>query len=319
MNSSLRILGVWSAAAFFLLWLVGFVFFAQWIPPIPPSASADQIAELFRARSVPIRIGMVLMTIGTVFYLPWSMVLSDLIKEIEGTSFFLAGTPLAAGVVSAMTFFLPAFPLDHGCLPPATKSGNHSSARRPRLVVLHHSDRTLHPPIRDPGDRHLPRQTTSPRLSPLGGVSSTVGESLLSGHRRDVSEDWPLRLERVAGVVDPVRHVHRLVRVDDHAHVASSPTGQPTSRNWLRSYAVGAYNVRQTTVVIPVQPVINISAGARQLVQSTFDHPGQPRRDDPHVNLSGDKARFLLTAEPNAQVLGPARHHAVNCARTRGS
>lgn len=109
MNSSLRILGVWSAAAFFLLWLVGFVFFAQWIPPIPPSASADQIAELFRARSVPIRIGMVLMTIGTVFYLPWSMVLSDLIKEIEGTSFFLAGTQLAAGVVSAMTFFLPAF------------------------------------------------------------------------------------------------------------------------------------------------------------------------------------------------------------------
>ncbi|MBB3606142.1 hypothetical protein FHT40_005831 [Mycolicibacterium sp. BK556] len=109
MNPSLRILGVWSAAAFFLLWLVGFVFFAQWIPPIPPSNSAGEIADLFTARSVPIRIGMVLMTIGTVFYLPWTVVLSDLIKEIEGKSFFLAGTQLTAGVVSAMTFFLPAF------------------------------------------------------------------------------------------------------------------------------------------------------------------------------------------------------------------
>lgn len=109
MNPKLRILGVWSAAAFFLLWLIGFVFFAQWIPPIPPSATATEVADLFQARSVPIRVGMVLMSFGAVFYLPWTMVLSQLIKEIEGRSYFLAGTQLAAGVVSAMTFFLPAF------------------------------------------------------------------------------------------------------------------------------------------------------------------------------------------------------------------
>jgi hypothetical protein len=52
---------------------------------------------------------MVLMSVGTVFYLPWTMVLAGLIKEIEGRSFFLSGTQLAAGVMSAMTFFLPAF------------------------------------------------------------------------------------------------------------------------------------------------------------------------------------------------------------------
>jgi hypothetical protein len=109
MNPKLRILGVWSAAAFFLLWLIGFVFFAQWIPPMPPSATATEVADLFQARSVPIRVGMVLMSFGAVFYLPWTMVLSQLIKEIEGRSYFLAGTQLAAGVVSTMTFFLPAF------------------------------------------------------------------------------------------------------------------------------------------------------------------------------------------------------------------
>lgn len=109
MNPKMRILGVWSAAAFFLLWLVGFVFFAQWIPPIPPSANANEVAELFAARSVPIRVGMVLMSFGAVFYLPWSMVLADLIKEREGRSSFLSGTMLAAGVLCCVTFFLPAF------------------------------------------------------------------------------------------------------------------------------------------------------------------------------------------------------------------
>lgn len=109
MNPRLRILGVWSAAAFFVLWLVGFAFFAQWIPPIPPSAPASEVAALFEANSIPIRVGMVLMSFGAVFYLPWTMVLADLIKEIEGESYFLAGTQLAAGVISTMTFFLPAF------------------------------------------------------------------------------------------------------------------------------------------------------------------------------------------------------------------
>ena len=109
MNPKLRILGVWSAAAFFLLWLISFVFFAQSIPPIPPSANANEVADLFQARSVPIRVGMVLMSFGTVFYLPWSMVLADLVKEIEGKSNFLSGTMLAAGVLCCVTFFLPAF------------------------------------------------------------------------------------------------------------------------------------------------------------------------------------------------------------------
>jgi hypothetical protein len=109
MNPKRALYGVWSAAAFFLLWLVGFVFFARWIPPVAPATGADDIALLFQHRSVPIRVGMVLMSVGTVFYLPWTMVLAGLIKEIEGRSFFLSGTQLAAGILSAMTFFLPAF------------------------------------------------------------------------------------------------------------------------------------------------------------------------------------------------------------------
>jgi hypothetical protein len=103
----MRLVGVWSAVAFFLLWLVGFVFFAQWIPPLAPWDGADQIADLFRARTVPILAGMMLMIVGSAFYLPWTAVLADLIKEIEDRSSFLSATQLGSGVMAAMTFFLP--------------------------------------------------------------------------------------------------------------------------------------------------------------------------------------------------------------------
>jgi hypothetical protein len=103
-----RIWGVWSAAAFFALWFVGFVLFAQWLPPIAPSETAEQVTALFAQRSTPILVGMVFMIVGSVFYLPWTAVLADLIKDIQGRSAFLYGTQLGAGVMSAMTFFLPA-------------------------------------------------------------------------------------------------------------------------------------------------------------------------------------------------------------------
>lgn len=109
MNPSIRMLGVWSGIAFFAFWLVGYGVLAQWIPPLPPSASAEQVASLYRERHVPILIGMALMIVGSAFYLPWTMLLSDLVKEIEGQSFFLSGTQLAAGVASMMTFFIPSY------------------------------------------------------------------------------------------------------------------------------------------------------------------------------------------------------------------
>lgn len=109
MNVNSRLIGVWSAAAFFLVWAVGYLGFAQWVPPLSPSLSAQQVAQLFHDRSVPIRVGMVLMSLGAVLYLPWTVTLSALIKEIEGKSFFWAATQLAAGIVSMLTFMLPAF------------------------------------------------------------------------------------------------------------------------------------------------------------------------------------------------------------------
>ncbi len=109
MRPNSRLIGVWSAAAFFVIWAVGYLGFAHWVPPLAPSLTAPQVARLFHESSVPIRVGMVLMSLGAVLYLPWTVTLSTLIKEIEGKSFFWAATQLAAGIVSMLTFMLPAF------------------------------------------------------------------------------------------------------------------------------------------------------------------------------------------------------------------
>ena len=101
-------MGVWSAVAFFALWVVGFMIFARWVPPIPPSDNAGQIAAMFGSRTGLILAGMVFMGFGAALYLPWTAVLADLIREIEDRSHFLSLTQVAAGVMSAMTFLLPA-------------------------------------------------------------------------------------------------------------------------------------------------------------------------------------------------------------------
>lgn len=102
-------LGVWSAVAFFVLWLIGFLVFAQWIPPIAPSATAEEIGHIFSGRTVPILVGMALMGAGSVLYLPWTVLIADLIKEVEGPSFILSGTQLGAGVIATLTFMLPSY------------------------------------------------------------------------------------------------------------------------------------------------------------------------------------------------------------------
>ena len=109
MNKKIRMLGVWSAVVFVICFGAGLGLFAHWIPPTPPSLGAQEVADMFRSNTIPIRIGMVLMVIGTTFYLPWTMILSDLIKEIEGKSYFLSGTQLTGGILAMLILFIPSY------------------------------------------------------------------------------------------------------------------------------------------------------------------------------------------------------------------
>jgi len=109
MNRRLAMLGVWSTAGFFLVWLVGYAGFAQWIPPLSPDLTAEQTAAAYSEHSVSIRVGMILMSLGSVLYLPWTVLIAQIIRQVEGGGRMLSWTQLAAGIVAALTFMLPSY------------------------------------------------------------------------------------------------------------------------------------------------------------------------------------------------------------------
>lgn len=103
-----KVLGVWSGVAFFVLWGGGLLM-TGWIPPLDPSADAETVAGIVQGKNVQLLIGVALMTVMSSLYLPWTVLLSELIKKIEGPSTMLAQTQLVAGVMAQMTYFLPPF------------------------------------------------------------------------------------------------------------------------------------------------------------------------------------------------------------------
>lgn len=108
MDAQKKMLGVWSGIVFFILWGTGLAI-TGWIVPLTPSLDAQTVANLIQERSLPILLGVAVMTVTAVFYLPWTVLLSSLIKPIETPSSILSQTQLVAGVMAQITFFIPPF------------------------------------------------------------------------------------------------------------------------------------------------------------------------------------------------------------------
>jgi len=109
MNRRLAMAGVWCTGGFFVVWAVGYAGLAQWIPPLSPDLSAQATADAYSDHATSIRLGMVLMTLGAVLYLPWTVLLAQIIRQVERGGRMLCWTQLLAGVVAALTFMLPAY------------------------------------------------------------------------------------------------------------------------------------------------------------------------------------------------------------------
>lgn len=102
-------LGFWGGVGFWTMFLIGFAILAGWFVPPSPSLDAGQVAAMFQEHRFEIRLGMCFMLLGAACYLPYTVLMSDLIKQIEGKSFFLSGTQLAAGTLASVTLFLPPY------------------------------------------------------------------------------------------------------------------------------------------------------------------------------------------------------------------
>ena len=100
------LLGAWSGFAFLILLLVGMLT-AGFIPAHIPSATAQEVATLYQENTVAIRIGAVLIMLGSAFYFPWVVTLSELISKMEIKSTFYNRCQLVSGSICMLFFFLP--------------------------------------------------------------------------------------------------------------------------------------------------------------------------------------------------------------------
>ncbi len=107
MNRSSQLLAVWSGPLFCLLFAIGLVALAQFIPPPTAHNTLGQIVALYGRHTDRLRAGLVLMLISAAFFAPWSAVITVQLKRIEGRYSPMAYTQLVCGAVNVMVILFP--------------------------------------------------------------------------------------------------------------------------------------------------------------------------------------------------------------------
>jgi len=100
---------IWCAPVMLVIWVIGFVFFARFIPVPSPNQTALQTAEMYAHRHTGIRIGLVLTGLGTVLLAPFLVVVSVQMQRIEGLSSPLAWLQLTMVPLVIVEFIFPVF------------------------------------------------------------------------------------------------------------------------------------------------------------------------------------------------------------------
>lgn len=100
MNKKAQLICLWCAPVMGIFVAVGWWLLAKFVPPPLPSATAVEIAEMFRANTNGIRVGMVLLMVGAGFFMPFIAVISAQINRIEGSTPVLTYTQLLGGVIN---------------------------------------------------------------------------------------------------------------------------------------------------------------------------------------------------------------------------
>lgn len=104
----MQIFGAWCALLYLILMTFGFWFFPNFIPPLSPSLSADEIAEIIQGNVLGIRIGMVINMFGAMMVMPFFIAIALELKEIEGGVGMLTLWQVMGGLSTSILSFYPA-------------------------------------------------------------------------------------------------------------------------------------------------------------------------------------------------------------------
>lgn len=107
-KSRIQMFGVWCGAGYLAVMFVGWGAVAGFLPPTAPSAGSAHIGALYNADVTRIRIGMVLVMVGALVYIPFAAVVSQFIARIEGTAGIVTYSFILGAAGNMMLTFYPA-------------------------------------------------------------------------------------------------------------------------------------------------------------------------------------------------------------------
>jgi hypothetical protein len=108
MNKQTQFICLWSAPVFGMLMTIGWWLLADFVPPPLPSSGAAEITAMFESNASNIRLGMVFMMAGLMFWMPFIAVTSAQIARMESSPHVLAYAQLLGGALSVVPVFLSA-------------------------------------------------------------------------------------------------------------------------------------------------------------------------------------------------------------------
>jgi hypothetical protein len=97
---------IWSGPLMVLIWFATFIFVMGFFPPSRPSATAEQIRDLYADNTVLIKIGLVIVMAASALLVPWAAAISGQLKRIKGAR-ALASTQLVSCGLLSLEFITP--------------------------------------------------------------------------------------------------------------------------------------------------------------------------------------------------------------------
>lgn len=108
-NASSQLLCAWCSPLATIMWLIGFLGFAGFVPPLDPNGSASEIQTYYAQNSNMIRLGLWLTMMGAALIGPFVSAISVQMKRIEGEHSPLANAQLGLGMLMILLFVVPCF------------------------------------------------------------------------------------------------------------------------------------------------------------------------------------------------------------------
>lgn len=107
MRRRAEILCTWGGIAFAVLFFVGFVLFASFLPPLSPNDTAALTSDIYRDNTDGIRTGLALCYIGTMFFLAFGAGIVGQTRRIKGVAPAITYLQVASFASAVLLIILP--------------------------------------------------------------------------------------------------------------------------------------------------------------------------------------------------------------------